>query len=113
MDAWTNEAREALLQRRSSLRGLLRHNVAEAEVLQSTREPGLVDGANEASAGAVLEQLSERERRELRDIDDALLRIEQGRFGHCARCGGAIGRHRLRAIPEARHCMACSALVGR
>jgi DnaK suppressor protein len=88
MDALRNQAREALLQRRSSLRG-------------------------SRSAGEVLERLSERERRELRDIDDALVRLEQGGFGHCARCGGAIGRHRLRAIPEARHCMACSEQAGR
>lgn len=111
MDTWENEAREALLQRRSSLRGVLRANVAEAEESRRGREPDPVDEAAERRAEAVLEKLSERERRELRDIDDALVRIEQGRFGHCARCGGAIGRHRLRAIPEARHCMACSALV--
>jgi DnaK suppressor protein len=114
MDTWENEAREALLQRRSSLRGVLRANMAEAEESRqrSGREPDLVDEAAEKSAGAVLERLSEREQRELRDIDDALVRIEQGRFGHCARCGGAIGRHRLRAIPEARHCIACSQQVG-
>ncbi|HEX8820122.1 MAG TPA: TraR/DksA C4-type zinc finger protein [Archangium sp.] len=93
MNTWVKQAREALMQRRSSLRGVPRGNGLEVE--ERTEQ--------------VLERLSERERRELRDIDDALVRIEQGRFGHCARCGGAIGRHRLRAIPEARHCMACSA----
>jgi DnaK suppressor protein len=99
MDTWVNQAREALKQRRSSLRG--------------EREADPSDEAAEDSAEEVLEGLSDGERRELRDIDDALVRIEQGRFGHCARCGGAIGRHRLRAIPEARHCMACGALAGR
>jgi DnaK suppressor protein len=108
MDPWMNEAREALLQRRSSLRGVLRGNMAEAEGLRS-REPDPVDEAVEE----VLERLSEGERSELRDIDDALVRIEEGRYGHCARCGGAIGRHRLRAVPEARHCMACSTQVKR
>ncbi|OJT19357.1 hypothetical protein BO221_37850 [Archangium sp. Cb G35] len=73
----------------------------------------MVDEAGEKRAERVQARLSEREERELRDIDDALVRIEQGRFGHCSRCGGAIGRHRLRAIPEARHCMACSEQVGR
>ena len=113
MDAWMNEAREALRQRRSSLCGLLRSNGAEAEGSWGGRKPDPVDEAVGASAEKVLERLSEVERRELRDIEDALVRIEQGRFGHCARCGGAIGRYRLRAIPEARHCMACSAQVGR
>lgn len=108
MDTWENEARAALLQRRSSLRGLLRDNLAEAEGLRRGREAAPVDESAEESAKVVLERLSEREQRELKDIDDALTRIAQGHFGHCARCGGAIGRHRLRAIPEARHCMACS-----
>ncbi|WP_395834431.1 TraR/DksA family transcriptional regulator [Archangium violaceum] len=108
MDTWENEARAALLQRRSSLRGLLRETLAEAEGLRNKRAADPVDESVEARAEAVLERLSEREQRELKDIDDALVRIAQGHFGHCARCGGAIGRHRLRAIPEARHCMACS-----
>jgi DnaK suppressor protein len=113
MDTLRNEARAALLRRRSSLRGLLRANLMDAEGLRSGREPDPVDEAVEERAEEVRGRLSEREQRELRDIDDALARIEQGGFGHCARCGGAIGRHRLRAIPEARHCMACSSQVGR
>ncbi|WP_257451398.1 TraR/DksA family transcriptional regulator [Archangium lipolyticum] len=113
MHTLMNQAREALLQRRSSLRGLLRDNHAEAEELRDGRPSDPADEAAEESVEAVLERLSERERRELRDIDDALVRIEQGGFGHCARCGGAIGRHRLRAIPEARHCMTCSEQVER
>ncbi|AKJ08242.1 TraR/DksA family transcriptional regulator [Archangium gephyra] len=113
MNTLMNEARTALMQRRSSLRGLLRVNLTQAERQESRREPDPVDEAVEESAEAVRARLSEREERELRDIDEALVRIEQGRFGHCARCGGAIGRHRLRAVPEARHCMACSAQVGR
>jgi DnaK suppressor protein len=113
METWVNQAREALMQRRSSLRGVLRGTGLVLEGLRSERESDVLDEAAEDSAEAVLEGLSERERRELRDIDEALVRIEQGRFGHCARCGGAIGRHRLRAIPEARHCMACSTSAGR
>jgi DnaK suppressor protein len=113
MDTLVNNARTALLQRRSSLRGLLRRTGAELAPPWGGREPDRVDAAAEESAEAVLARLSERERRELKDIDDALVRIEQGRFGHCARCGGAIGRHRLRAVPEARHCMACSAQAER
>lgn len=49
------------------------------------------------------------ERCELAEIDEALARIEDGTFGSCLRCGGAIGRHRLRALPEARYCVSCAA----
>ena len=113
METWVNMAREALMQRRSSLRGVPRGTGLMPEGLRCERASDPVDETAEDSAETVLEGLSERERRELRDIDDALVRIEQGRFGHCARCGGAIGRHRLLAVPEARHCMTCSALAGR
>ena len=57
--------------------------------------------------------LSERECRELHDIEDALARIQTGQFGQCSRCGGALGRYRIRAIPEARYCLTCSELLGR
>jgi hypothetical protein len=50
-------------------------------------------------------------RRELEDIDAALARIQEGRYGTCVNCGGPMGLQRLRAIPEARYCLACSGHV--
>lgn len=47
-------------------------------------------------------------RRELAEIDAALARIREGRYGTCLNCGGPMGLQRLRAIPEARYCVACS-----
>ena len=46
--------------------------------------------------------------RELEEIDAALRRIVEGRYGLCEACGGPIGLQRLRAIPEVRYCLACS-----
>jgi RNA polymerase-binding transcription factor DksA len=45
---------------------------------------------------------------ELAELEAALLRIEAGTWGRCETCGGAIGRTRLRALPEARKCLACA-----
>lgn len=45
---------------------------------------------------------------ELGEIDAALARIANGSYGSCERCGGAIGRQRLRALPEVRFCASCS-----
>lgn len=45
---------------------------------------------------------------ELVEIDAALARLEAGTWGHCERCGSAIGRDRLRALPEIRKCLSCS-----
>ena len=52
--------------------------------------------------------LGEEERRELAAIDEALHRISEGRYGTCLACGGPLGLQRIRAIPEARYCVACS-----
>ena len=45
---------------------------------------------------------------ELTEVEAALLRIDQGQFGSCERCGGPIGRLRLLALPEARRCSSCA-----
>jgi RNA polymerase-binding protein DksA len=44
---------------------------------------------------------------ELRDITEALSRIDQGTFGTCESCGGDIPKSRLEAMPSARLCIEC------
>ncbi len=43
----------------------------------------------------------------LYDIEDAIRRIDEGTYGACESCGGAIERPRLKALPFAKKCMAC------
>lgn len=47
-------------------------------------------------------------RMELREVEAALARLDDGTWGRCEACGGAIGRIRLRALPEARRCATCA-----
>jgi RNA polymerase-binding transcription factor DksA len=47
---------------------------------------------------------------ELLELEAALARIEAGTWGRCERCGGAVGRDRLRALPETRVCLPCAKL---
>lgn len=51
---------------------------------------------------------SEAAKAELAELEAALARIEAGTWGRCEKCSGAIGRTRLRALPETRLCLACS-----
>lgn len=53
--------------------------------------------------------LGERESRMVADIDQALLRIDEGTYGICARCGRPIDERRLEAMPTARYDAACQA----
>jgi len=45
----------------------------------------------------------ERDSVELREVRDALVRIDAGTYGVCLICGGPIPRERLRAFPTARY----------
>ena len=56
-------------------------------------------------------RLGERESRMVADIDQALLRIDEGTYGTCARCGKPIDERRLEAMPTARYDAACQAEI--
>jgi RNA polymerase-binding transcription factor DksA len=52
--------------------------------------------------------LIENEQGTLELVNQALDRMEQGRFGQCVECGEPISKPRLQAIPYARHCIRCA-----
>lgn len=56
-------------------------------------------------------RLGERESKMIADIDQALLRIKEGSFGVCARCGKPIEERRLEALPTARYDAVCQAAI--
>ena len=56
-------------------------------------------------------RLSERESQMVADIDQALLRIDEGTYGTCARCGKDIPERRLDAVPTARYDAECQSLI--
>jgi DnaK suppressor protein len=57
--------------------------------------------------------LGERESQLVADIDQALLRMKEGVYGTCARCGHPIDERRLEAVPTARYDAACQAEIER
>jgi RNA polymerase-binding transcription factor DksA len=74
--------------------------MAEAARLLASRRRMLAEHAAAAAAEATARELSE--------IQAALDRIAAGTYGVCEICGHAIGRDRLRALPEVRRCVSCS-----
>lgn len=96
MGQYVVDARDQLLRRRRSL-----HRQAGL--------PALADpSARWLDIEAMQTPVAENVRRELSEIDAALQRISEGRYGTCQSCGGPMGLQRIRAIPEARYCMGCS-----
>lgn len=44
---------------------------------------------------------------ELRELEAAVQRMDDGRYNVCQNCHGEIGYERLRNVPEARRCVSC------
>jgi RNA polymerase-binding protein DksA len=70
----------------------------------------IVDTANSAFESLLSGTLSENEQKKLREINEALKRIEEGVYGKCVVCGKNIEEKRLTAIPEAKKCIECKML---
>jgi DnaK suppressor protein len=96
--------KEGLLERRRSLLGTI---AAEYEgARESMSATG--DEADMASGFAMSDlslRLAETESRELRDIEDALHKFEDGTYGICEATGKEIEIKRLLKIPQARLCI--------
>ena len=56
-------------------------------------------------------RLGDKESQMVAEIDQALLRIEEGSYGTCARCGRPIDELRLEAMPTARYDAECQAAI--
>jgi len=54
-------------------------------------------GENHALASTIREQLA--------DIERALARLDEGKYGRCEQCGNPINPARLEAVPSARFCI--------
>ena len=50
--------------------------------------------------------------RQLRLVEEALDRLDNGDYGICLGCDEPIAEKRLRALPWARYCVACQESVG-
>ena len=70
-------------------------------------DEGFADAGQAAAERANLLTLVRSLRDTLRDVEQALGRMETGTYGLCERCGQPIADERLEALPAARLCMTC------
>jgi DnaK suppressor protein len=83
----------------------------EREALKSTGQDFSVDHMADYGSDNYEQEftlgLLENDVETLRDINDALARIDEGTFGLCEECGEPIARARIKALPYARMCVEC------
>jgi DnaK suppressor protein len=69
------------------------------------------EGATIAFERSQIGALVRQVQRHLVEVEAAMRRLDDGTYGACEGCGGAIGDARLAARPVARTCMRCAQSV--
>lgn len=101
----TDERKAQLEARKDFLQGRIAGIGAE---LDSHDAKDWEEMATEREGDEVLEDLGQSARTELRMIDAALARIEEGEYGYCTICGDEISADRLDLLPATPFCANCA-----
>ena len=72
------------------------------------RSQDFSEQATETENDGVLDEIHHEAKAELKLINDALQRIEQGLYGQCSQCDESINPNRLNAIPYTTTCINCA-----
>jgi DnaK suppressor protein len=106
----TKTYHDKLLNRREGLVGQVQEAEAYSRERDSEATQDPADMAANAYTKELLVSMSANDRRMLELIDEALERIDRGKYGKCIHCGSPILEKRLQAVPWARHCLKCQDL---
>jgi DnaK suppressor protein len=98
---------KSLLTRRTELRKRLGMEFSTLGSKSPNATGDSADAAFEHAGEELAFQLSELEGRELAQVERALLRIKQGKYGLCDGCATKIPVARLNALPYSTLCIKC------
>lgn len=99
--------RQLLLKRREEILNASKHNLEAANEFGTDGVHDLPDEGSVTYNKMVLVALSEAEKKQIVDIDDALVRIRKGTYGICRNCSENIGEKRLSVKADAVLCIKC------
>ncbi len=106
--------KEKLLEQRATILSALESQTSDLKNLVKPIESGdEVDIASDAVDRTLLDSLSAQDANRLKQIDNALERIRNGKYGICLGCGKEIPQARLEAIPYAFMCVNCASTAER
>ncbi len=116
----TDHFRAELEQARERLQKTIEHHdIGTASLEEATGEllsaadNHLADAATETYERELDEGLEEDARDQLRQVENALARIDAGTYGTCEVCGKEIPVERLEAVPSATLCIDDARRLGR
>jgi RNA polymerase-binding transcription factor len=100
---------ELLRKQRKDYLDQFRKAEADLDSIAEERESEREEHAQEEQSARLLTRMDDRTLHAAREIDAALQRLLQGKYGSCEACGGSIAIARLRALPATRYCTGCEA----
>ncbi len=100
------DRKAALLSRKTYLDAKL-HEIDDE--LDSHNSPDWEELAVERETDEVLEGMGLSGQEEIRAINAALGRMDEGEYGHCVSCGERISEERLDVLPYTPFCRVCAA----
>ena len=95
-------------QRNLILEALAAQNDEFKDLVSKVESGDEIDVASGAVDRNMLDSLNAQDANRLTLINNALLRIQQGKYGLCLQCGKAIPEARLEALPYAFMCINCA-----
>lgn len=77
------------------------------QIVEEMDPKDFADIASDDIDRKMIEAIGTQDVKRLKAIDNALSRIQQGKYGLCVKCGKKIPQDRLEAIPYALMCIEC------
>jgi len=106
-----DQLRSTLRARAAQLREEIRQTLLKSDQEQYTMIADQVRDLEDESFADLMVDVNlaeiDRDLQELRLIDEAMLRMGDGSYGHCEECGQPIDIERLHATPFASRCFDC------
>jgi DnaK suppressor protein len=99
--------REILLEKRNAILTASARTRVHGQEVETAGAQDSADMAANSSAKDFYFSLKGAERGLLQQVDEALQRLDDKRFGLCRSCGESMEARRLLAVPWARHCLRC------
>ncbi len=102
-----NAYKKRLLEAKNQFARKIGQTFSESNEMETDVAQDLADKAENSYTKEFLLSLSDTERRQLLQIDEAIRTLDKGSYGLCQNCGQAISKKRLEALPWATHCIDC------
>jgi DnaK suppressor protein len=106
------KAEQERLRQQLALRDEAGRALGESQDQESSAGGDLADVGSDLGQQEVELSMADAERDRLLEVEAALIRIAEGRYGRCLRCDGSIPLERLRVLPWTSYCRECASRFG-